>query len=364
MFDIGGFVTRTFATLFAGLIVASSAVAQQSVVRSYESLAQEIGQAWMVQSDGRCIGIMPNHVAQHEAILSLLREGRAGLRGDTTEITDLGDDIAIVRLQGNLTRDCGPTLGSVSRQVERHLRDSGLGALRTINGDGTVRHLSVTVVDDDGKTFLRIRPNLDSERIRKGDSGSLLMINGQSVGMLLSVDARAGVGKVMRVDALLGKVESHLREIRSSGLAPAAESAGIWKISGWNVDSTGVAHAIATLRKPGTDGFWSAHVASWPAAIELGGPQSVRAVQGVEFFAGPELNPALLPAQVQIMTSTKPGNSAWRSAATETLTYRDGVARIDFLPVRALKIRIEIYSSQDAENAVAMSRLRVIESTR
>ncbi len=361
MLDLGGFAIRAVLVLFAGLLVVPSAVAQQSVVRSYESLGQEIGQAWMTRSGDRCIGIMPNHVAQHGKPLSLLREGQYGLRGDTSEITDLGDDIAIVLVEGNLTQDCGRALGSLSRQVEHHLRNRGLGALRTINGDGTVRRLPVTVVDDDGNTYLRIRPNLDSERIQRGDSGSLLMINGQAVGMLLSVDARAGVGKVMRVDALLDKVESRLHEIRSVRAMPAEVSAGVWKISGWNVDSTGVAHTTAALTKAGTDGFWSAYVPEWPAVLELDGPQSVRAVRGVEFFAGSDLATGLLPARVQVLTSIKPDNSAWRSVTTETLTYRNGMARIDFLPVRALKLRIEIYSSQDAEDTVALGRLRVIE---
>ncbi|WP_417545116.1 hypothetical protein [Marinobacter sp.] len=361
MFDFGGVAIRTVTALFAGLLAVSPAAAQQSVVRSYEALAQEIGQAWMVHSGGRCLGIMPNHVAQQGTVLSLLREGRAGLRADTAEIIDLGDDIAIVRVEGNLAQDCGRTLGSLSRQVEHHLRNSGLGALRTINGDGTVRHLPVTVVDDDGETFLRIRPNLDSERIQRGDSGSLLMVNGQVVGMLLSVDARAGVGKVMRVDTLLDKVEARLHEIRTVQTKPAAVRSGMWKISGWNVDSTGVSHTTATLTEPGTDGFWSAHVPAWPAVLELDGPQSIRAVRGVEFTSSPEVDAKLLPAQVQVLTSIKPGSSAWRSVATEILTYHDGRARIDFLPVRALKLRIEIYSSQDAGDAVALGRLQVIE---
>lgn len=361
MFVVGGFAARTLSALFVGLLAVTPAMAQQAVVRSYESRAEELGQAWMVQSGGRCLGIMPNHVAQQANVLSLLREGRSGLRGESREIIDLHDDIAIVLVEGNLAEDCGRTLGSVSRQVEHHLQNSGLGALRSINGDGSVRRLPVTVVDDDGETFLRILPNLESERIQRGDSGSLLMVNSEAVGMLLSVDARAGVGKVMRVDALLNKVQAHLSGIPLARVTSAVVPTGVWRISGWNADPVGAAHTTSVLTKPGTDGFWSAHVSDWPAVLELDGPQRVRAVRGFEFYAGAEVNPKLLPAQVQVLASVTTDRSAWRSVGTATLTYRENRAQIDFLPVRALKLRIEVFSSQGAEDAVALGRLRVIE---
>src|SRR5690606_14061771 len=135
----------------------------------------EVGQAWLVRSAERCFGVLPYHVAQETSVPSLLREGSSALRGEAVEVVDLGDDAAIAIMNGGITRDCGPSLGSISRGVDRHLRGGGIGTLRFVNGDGTIGRLSVTVVDDDGAGLLRVQTTAADERIRKGQSGSLLI---------------------------------------------------------------------------------------------------------------------------------------------------------------------------------------------
>ena len=336
-----------------------------------------------MHSAGRCFAVLPFHVAQETSVPSLLREGPRGLRGEAAEVVDLGDDAAIATLSGGISQDCGYSIGSIPRSVQRQLRDGGLGTLRSVNGDGTLGRLAVTVVDDDGAGLLRVMPTMEGERIRKGHSGSLLLLGDQPVGMLLSVHARSGVGTVMRTDALLVKVDAYVRGggvaagmSVAGAAAPAgsgagragagvmAASPGGWQVIGWSVDPLGSEQIAARLTSAGSEGYWAARVSQWPAAVELGGPDAVRIVRGVEFIAGEAGDSAALPARVQVMTSVNAERPAWRAVSSGTLEFVDGVARLEFLPARARMLRVEIYTTQGAPAEVALGRLRVIEGER
>lgn len=361
------------ALLLTLTLAAQLAEAQQAVVRSYDAPELEVGQAWLMHSAGRCFAVLPWHVAQETSVPSLLREGARGLRGEATEVVDLGDDAAVAILAGDISQDCGYSVGSIPRSVERRLRDGGLGTLRSVNGDGTLGRLAVTVVDDDGAGLLRVMPTIEGEPIRKGHSGSLLLLGDQPVGMLLSVSARSGVGTVMRTDALMARVDAFVRgsvagpaPVVTSSPEPAgavaiAPSSGAWQVTGWSVDPTGSEHIAARLTSGGTEGFWAARVPQWPAAVELGGPDAVRIVRGVEFIAGEAGDSPALPARVQVMTSVNAERPAWRAVTSGTLDYVDGVARLEFLPVRARMLRVEIYGTRGAPAEVALGRLRVVE---
>ena len=105
-------------------------------------------------------------------------------------------------------------------------------------------------------------------------------------------------------------------------------------------------------------------MSQWPAAVELGGPDAVRIVRGVEFIAGEAGDSAALPARVQVMTSVNAERPAWRAVSSGALEFVDGVARLEFLPARARMLRVEIYTTQGAPAEVALGRLRIIEGER
>ncbi|MEZ5552910.1 MAG: hypothetical protein R3E82_18660 [Pseudomonadales bacterium] len=356
------------------LLLSYPAAAQQAVVRSYDQPELEVGQAWLVSSGGRCLGVLPYHVATETTVPSLLKEGSGSLRGEAQSVVDLGDDAAFAFMTGAITRDCGLSLGSISRATDRNLRGGGLGALRFINGDGTVGRLAVTVVDDDGQQLLRVQTTDPDERIRKGQSGSLLMVNDQSVGMLLSVNARSGIGTVMRTDALLRKVEDYLRnpisqpqaasQTQATISAPTAElkNQDAWSVAAWNVDPVSSEHTAARLTAEGNEGFWSARMGNPPAALEFSGPGSIRVVNGITFHAGSEVPQAQLPARVQILTSVNADRPAWRVSGSGTLTFEADRATLSFMPVRARYLRIELFDTRGGADEISLSRIRILEA--
>ena len=76
---------------------------------------------------------------------------------------------------------------AVSRAVSSRIRANAIASVRSVNGDGSIAQLSVTIIDDDGQTFLRVQPTNDVNQLRKGLSGSLLMSGDTPIGMLLYV---------------------------------------------------------------------------------------------------------------------------------------------------------------------------------
>jgi len=358
--------------LLAGTMFAAPLGAQQAVVRSPDAPDVEIGQAWFLRSGERCLALLPHHVVVEAGYPIFLSEG-GQVRSESVAVTDLGEDIALASVQGHTPATCGTSMGSVSRAVERLLRDGGIGTLRSLNGDGTLARLTVAIIDDDGEGLLRVKPTLESERIRKGHSGSLLLIDGTPAGMLLSVNARNGVGTAMRVDRLLRQAESHLRAASAIGASPGAstlvpagaEAAG-WEVTGWNADpvtpqsSARWLLADAPAGEPGNG--WRARVASWPAVLEFTHPAGVRMVKGLQLIADPSAGAAERPARIQVLVSVSGEKPQWRSLTTIEPSYEGGTASVIFPSTRARQIRVEIHRGADAE-ALSLQRLRILEGS-
>ena len=202
-------VWRRATTVAFFLCLSGSAYAQQALVRSFENPNLEIGQAYLSHYGSRCIAVLPSHVVQESGeVAAFLREGQDGLLGESGTFANLGDDVSVADLAGGITGACGYSTMAVSRAVSSRIRANAIASVRSVNGDGSIAQLSVTIVDDDGHTFLRVQPTNDINQLRKGLSGSLLMSGDTPIGMLLSVNARFGVGKVIRFDKMFDKIDS------------------------------------------------------------------------------------------------------------------------------------------------------------
>ena len=249
-------------------------------MRSYENPALVIGQAYLTHYGDHCIALLPTHVATEAKVPAFLSEGTSQL-GEADEVSDLGDDLSVAQVTGSIAQDCGNSISTISRAIGNLVRSQGLATLRSVNSDGTLANLSVAVVDNDGKMFLRVRPTNDKIQIRKGHSGSLLMVGDRPVGMLLAVNARHGVGKVLRFDALLERAESYMAK-RKRTAAPGkanpvpgktaidlAAAANGGSVSGWNTLPVDADHRPANLVGAETALHWRAKVENWPAEIEL-----------------------------------------------------------------------------------------------
>ncbi len=355
-------------------LAAASGIAEQALVRNYQNASLEIGLGYLTHYDGTCYLLLPKHVANEAGgTAALLGEGIRPLLGETAEIFDLGDDVALAVVKGGLTAGCGFSAQSISRAVDRTIRDNGLATLRSVNGDGSIAQLAVSIFDNDGERFLRIQPANNDNQLRKGQSGSLLVAGDRPVGMLLSVNARHGVGKVIRLDTMLAKFDAHIRDRpRTIAAAPAGDRAATspageprtvarqpLELLSWSAVAASASerplNLLALDDRPG----WRANVTDWPVILEFGLGEERVAIRGLrlEAHASP---PSALPGIVELFITATEGRDRWRSAFGGGLTYDNGVAVISMAPTWARKIRLVISASNGDPSQVALSRIRVL----
>ena len=348
-------------------------LAQQAVVRSFENPNLEIGQAYLSHYGERCVAVLPTHVVEEAGdIAAFLREGSDGLLGESSTFANLGDDVSVADLAGGISGDCGYSTLAVSRAVGSRIKANAIASIRSVNGDGSIAQLSVTIVDDDGHTFLRVQPTNDMNQLRKGLSGSLLMSGDTPIGMLLSVNARFGVGKVIRFDRMFDKIDTFFADgddrpastaSASQGAAavtstPPAKTEGA--ITSWSAMPIDAQHRASNLVATDDSPEWIAEIDAWPVVIEMDVAGGRVAIAGVELDGAGIADAGMLPATVELMVSATESGRRWRSVWGGALTYSDAVARIQVAPSWARHVRLVISSTTGGGNAVSLRRLRVI----
>ena len=361
-----------------GLVLAFAAVdasAQQALVRSYSDTNREIGQAYLSHYADRCLAILPTHVvAEAGDIAAFLREGTAPLLGESTSIADLGDDLSVAEVSGGIAADCGYSTMAVSRAVAGRIRANALASVRSVNGDGSIAQLSVTIIDDDGSRFLRVQPTNSDNQLRKGQSGSLLVSGDTPIGMLLSVDARFGVGKVIRLDAMFGKIDRYVSGGAAASAtsstpseavaAPLQTAAGQPDINGaitsWSALPIDADHRAGNLVAGDDSPPWVAQVEQWPVEIEMDLPGERVAIVGIVFDGRNVTDAGTLPATIELLVSSADSGRRWRSVSGGSLVFTDGTASIAIAPSWARHLRLSIRSAANGGNTVALGRLRVI----
>lgn len=346
-------------------LCAASAHAQQALVRSYDNPSLEIGQAYLAHYGGRCLAILPTHVASESGnVAALLKEGTSPLLGETAGYTTLGDDISVADVSGTIRGDCGFSTVAVSRAVQSRIRANAVASVRSVNGDGSIAQLSVTIIDDDGSLFLRVQPTNDTNQLRKGQSGSLLIAGDTPIGMLLSVDPRFGAGKVIRLDAMLDKVDRHVASgpepdhATQQGPGSAREPGST--VTHWTAVAAGAEHRAANLVATDDSPPWIANVSTWPVEIELELPGGRQALAGIALDGTGIDDAGMLPATVELLISSTEEGRRWRSVAGGPVPYSDGRALFGFAPSWVRHVKLVITETGNGANTVALRRLELI----
>lgn len=358
------------APFIASLLLPFSTAAQQAVVTTQDSAALEIGQALLAHYGGQCFAIMPTHVVRETKQPALRREGMPALLGESIDAFDLGDDVGIVGVAGAISAECGSGALTIQRSIERLLQQGRLGTLRSVNGDGTVAQLAVAIIDDDGRGLLRVQPTHQDNPIRKGLSGSLLMIDGVAIGMLLSVNARSGVGTVVRIDALMSKVDAHLMKQSDSKPRPpkpvstpstptrhaSAPGPGL-RVLAWNALPIDETRRTANLTAEDDAPAWASQPTNWPVTIDLQAGDGLVTVSGVLLDGRKVATPGQLPAWVEVFINPSGEPGAWRLLTSTAVTYRDGVGQVDLAPVRTRLLRLSFGATINGGRTISLGRV-------
>jgi hypothetical protein len=347
---------------------ADAASGQQAIVKSLAGPATEVGYAYLAHYGERCLAVLPTHVAKEAGDSpALVREGPVPLLGEAAKVTDLGDDVSVVEVEGGIARDCGFSTMTISRAVERHIRANAIAAVRSINPDGTVAQAPVAIIDDDGKRFLRVKSTDASQQLRKGQSGSLLMAGDKPVGMLQAIDSRFDAGIVIRLDQLLEKLDAYLEQsppsasrTMTSDASPSEKSLSELRLSNWSALPIDPQHRAANLLADSDAPSWCANVEQWPVELEIDLNGQKVALAGIELSAQFVRDPKRLPAYVELFVSWTQEQQRWRSVVSRETKFENESVRLEFAPTWARHLKIVIAAANNGGDMIELGRVKLI----
>lgn len=327
--------------------------------------AGEQGQAVLMNRLGECYAVTPAHVVGDALFSTLVGAGESRSRGDGDLLQVFGYDLAILRVTGGLSARCDTAVEQVN-SLDRHLVSEASGQVVSVNPDGSVsrRHVIISDVDI---LYIRVNPVGEQDQLFKGLSGSLVVLEGLPVGLLMSVDPETGDGRALRFDRALetlrpffglstgndepsGQEEPDRQAVDTGNLAR--------EVLSWSSAPLDADHRAVNLIN-GSSSLWLAHADEFPieVVVDLAGDRAV-AIDRVELVGNGITPPERLPRDFEVLISTS-ADGRWLSVHTGTYFQSEPARIVRFAPVRARQVMLRIHSFWGDGTAVGLSEFRV-----
>lgn len=342
--------------------------------------SREQGQGLLVKRADACLLLTADHVVRGVDRANVVGSVGASRLGEARLLVRFAEhDLAVLRVQGDIARDCGDPLEAYRGDLSRLLSQRPQGSMPFVfdsAASGAAGGLSrmAIVVTDLGPDWLRVQPQRSSESIEQGRSGSLVMLNegggDRPAGLLSSVDAE-GEGKVLRLDRAVALVERFFMSPGASVPAqPSASPVAVREAAGnllalatgarverWSAQPSGPEYAPSNLLDARSSVSWNASFDRRPVDVDVqlaGG--LVQTLGRLELVTAQDQPLARAARDIEIFTSVD-GNG-WRSVHSGTLFQTDAVKVIDFAPLRAAWVRIRIHDNWGDPGWVSLRQVR------
>lgn len=332
--------------------------AMQGAVLSAGESTHEIGQAIFFQNAEQCYVLMPTHVvAEHGSNPDVVRYYRNNKYYAQTEIiTDLGDDLSLLRARNLPFAACGITRGSMRHYIDSLLKNSIKMQLKGVDTTGAQVLQAVDLIDI-GEMFLQVVPAQENMPFYKGQSGSMIFINQEPVGMILSINSRHGTAKVLRQDIILSKLAQYFRE---SGAVPAPGQQVNALIQ--DVQSTELSvmaqGAENLFLEEEDERIWSVPRVEARAASVKVAFQEQQEIKSVVFDVR-TIDEALWPTEVSVNIDSS-GKGQWHHLAYRKLDFQEGLVVIQFVP-RLIKHIEFLFYPQQKNGAISLRRISIVD---
>lgn len=348
-------VIASFCLALFSLLCSGGLFAQQGAVLSAGESTHEIGQALFFQNSDQCYVLMPTHVlAEHGGQPRVIRYYRNNkYYAQTSLVADLGDDLSLLQASNLPLSACGNTSGSMRQSIDFLLNNTSRAQLKAIDVTGGQVLQAVDVIDV-GAIFLHMNPSLEKMSFYKGQSGSMVLIDQEPVGMLLSINARQGNAKVLRQNVIMDKLKQYF----SSAAASPAEIPQRLNTLVQEVQSTDLSYinqeAENLFSATEDERVWYVPKVESNVAIIKALLAEQNAISRFSFDVG-AISKELWPTHVAIFfDSTDRGR--WHQLVYKELDFQEGVVTVQF-PSRLMKnIEFRFYPQQK-NGAISLRRI-------
>ncbi|MGM0569544.1 hypothetical protein [Marinobacter sp.] len=327
--------------------------------------AGEQGQAVLMGRLGECYAVTPAHVVGDSLFSTLVGTGDGRSRGDGDLLQVFGYDLAVLRVTGGITSECGTAIDQVV-SLDSHLASAGSAQVVSVNPDGSVSRRHV-LISDVGILYIRVSPVGEQDQLFKGLSGSLVTLGSLPVGLLMSVDPDTGDGRALRFDRTLETLRPFFG-LAAAKRGPASEQpqeagpAGsgnlVTEVLSWSSAPLDGDHRATNLLGSGK-APWLARAGEFPleVIVDLAGDRAV-AIDRVELVGEGVAPSERLPRDFEVLIRTT-ADGGWMPVYTGTYFQNEPTRTVRFAPVRAQQVMLRIHSHWGDENAVGLGALRV-----
>ena len=355
---------RQLACIIAAFFILAPQIAFAAPTQAHLR-AGEHGQALLLSRLGECYAITPEHVIAGELFATLIGGTAEAPTGDADLLQTFGYDLSILRASGAVTRHCGGSLTDAP-PLDGLLSRATAGVVSSVNSDGSISRRTVTL-SDVGLVYLRIRPRSPDDQLFKGLSGSLVLVDKEPVGILMSVDPETGVGRALRYDRAVevlrpffGLSAGSAHPEAEAETSPALTAGSSGEVVSWSSPPLGAEYRAANLLDGATGGaVWLAQAGDFPVELVIDLPgEEAQVVDGLRLIgAGVEPAERLLRDFEVLISSTREGG--WIPVSSGTYFKNDAEKSVRFMPVRARRIMLRIYSHWGAGDAVGLAEIAV-----
>jgi hypothetical protein len=312
---------------------------------------------------------VPTHVIGEEGFVSLIGRGTEKPMADASAPLAFGYDISVMAIEGELATHCGKPYETISRNIKALLSSDMRAQVNTVNPDGTVSRIPLTIVDQ-SLTHLHVKPSYETEHLVKGMSGSMITVKGQPLGLLLAVESKSGVGKAIRIDRALETVSPFFRSPSSAKAIVKQDPMPVHNQSSKNLLTQAIKwtampldgdhRAQNLLSTDPTAGPWIAKTSRFPVQL-IFSVDSTSSSNGYTLIASGSkvFDSKILAKRIEVLIDPT-GSHRWRSIGILTIP-KNGQAKIAIPPLRIRKLMLNVYDNWGGPGKVAIGRVFLAE---
>jgi F5/8 type C domain len=374
------------AVLMSVLSIAFSVAAapMHVLVKSHEN-----GQGLLLRRSDTCYLLTANHVVAHTDGATVIGGTGARRFGEAKLVVRFeAQDLALLRVTGALTQECGDELGEYRGDLGRALSARATGSVPFVldsdvgGPEGGVGRAPILLTDL-GPDILRIVVVRSGDNIMQGSSGSGVIVADRVAGVLVEVNS-SGEGKVVRIDravALIERFFANPAAVASTAPKPASASAisspAVGKVTPtvreppgnllsvsagatvvkWNSPPSSPAFSPSNLIDASRPNSWNAQTKSLPVEVDFRFAHGqAQTIGRLEFVLAEDQDAARAAREVEILTSMD--GATWRPIHLGTLFNNETVKAVAMAPLRAAYLRLRIYKNWGDPAWVSLRQLR------
>ena len=323
----------------------------------------EVGQGFLIKRLNNCYLVSPEHVIGGAFFSSIKTGTKRRLLGEAEKIQTFGYDLSLSSVTGAANTKCITSINSFNG-IDSLLNQTTAVSVSSVNSDGS-KSLTPANLIEVGIVYLNIQPKDNEMQFYKGLSGSLVYSGDKPLGILQSIDADTGIGKVLRIDRLIETISPFF----SSGFSTHPQNNKIgndtqakkkiisipYQLTQWSHKALSVSERISNLSDGDINTNWTVQPngqISFSLSFE-----EMTVINGLTFTAG-NVDKAMLPKHFEILSNRrKKGNRGWISVYSGTWLNSRSILDITMPPIKAKRLKVVFYSNWGNTSALSFSEL-------